>query len=138
MTQDKDLTSKKEVLANIRKTEQLVGNKIKSKRLILGYSQAFIANKLGVSVQQMQKYERGQNRISSGRLYSLSMILKSPINYFFTDEETLGECIEEQSLENQELEKDFKDLVIAFAKIQNEVLRIRLIHFIRGLSSIGL
>ncbi len=134
MTEQQEVIPKKEVLANIRKTEELVGNKIKSKRLILGYSQTFLGNKIGVSVQQIQKYERGQNRISSGRLYSLSMILKTPINYFFTDEETLGECIEEQSLENQALEKDFKDLVLAFSRINNKSLRARLLQFIRSLS----
>ncbi len=135
MTQDKDLTSKKEILANIRKTEELVGKKLKSKRIMLGYSQDFIANKIGISIQQMQKYERGQNRISSGRLYSLSMILNVPINYFFRQEETLAELMQDQSQENKQLEKDYKDLVLAFSKIQSKNLRLRLLQFIRGVTA---
>lgn len=135
MTEEQGVIPKKEVLANIRKTEELVGKNLKSKRIMLGYSQHYIADKIGISIQQMQKYERGQNRISSGRLYSLSMILNVPINYFFAQKETLAECIEDQSQENKQLEKDYKDLVLAFSKIQSKNLRLRLIQFIRGVTT---
>ena len=54
------------------------------RRLFLGLSQQDIAKKLNVSLQQVQKYENGINRISSGKLYVLTKFLKVPAKYFFT------------------------------------------------------
>lgn len=60
-----------------------VGNKLREKRIMLGLSQDAVGKILGLSFQQIQKYERGVNRISSSRLYEFSKILSSPVGYFF-------------------------------------------------------
>jgi transcriptional regulator with XRE-family HTH domain len=65
--------------------DHLVGNRLKQKRLMLNMSQEYIAKKADVSTQQVQKYEKGKNRISSGMLYKLSKILDSDIDYFFEE-----------------------------------------------------
>jgi len=65
------------------KIDILVSKNLRAKRLELGVSQASLANFTGVSTQQIQKYEKGTNRISSGRLFVFAQCLKVPITYFF-------------------------------------------------------
>ena len=60
-----------------------VGNQLQAQRTLCGMSQATIAKKLGVTFQQLQKYERGTNRISAGRLWQLSKLLGVSVDYFF-------------------------------------------------------
>ena len=62
-----------------------LGNKLKLRRLALGLTQTKIANAISVTFQQIQKYEKGTNGVSSIRLLQLSNYLKVPINYFFED-----------------------------------------------------
>ena len=60
-----------------------VGKKLKLIRVNLGYSQQELGRMLNITLQQIQKYEKGVNKISSGRLYKLSKALKVPVSYFF-------------------------------------------------------
>ena len=60
-----------------------VGRRIKKRRQQLRVSQTALGAAVGVSFQQIQKYERGTNRVSSSVLYSLALILDVPIEYFF-------------------------------------------------------
>jgi len=60
-----------------------VGHQIKKYRSFRKYTQAQIGELLGISFQQVQKYEQGKNRISASKLYELSKILKIPINSFY-------------------------------------------------------
>ena len=62
-----------------------LGNKLKLRRLALGLTQTKIAKAINVTFQQIQKYEKGTNGVSSIRLLQLSNYLKVPINYFFED-----------------------------------------------------
>jgi len=61
------------------------GNKLKLRRLALGLTQTKVAKAINVTFQQIQKYEKGTNGVSSIRLLQLSNYLKVPINYFFED-----------------------------------------------------
>ncbi|MDD9912282.1 MAG: helix-turn-helix transcriptional regulator [Alphaproteobacteria bacterium] len=60
-----------------------VGQRLKQQRKLQGISQENLAKQLGITFQQIQKYENGTNRISASKLYELSQILKTPIQYFF-------------------------------------------------------
>jgi len=60
-----------------------VGRQLRSRREELGLSQTAVANTLGVSFQQVQKYERGFNRVSASRLWDLADILKVDVGFFF-------------------------------------------------------
>ena len=60
-----------------------LGNKLKLRRLALGLTQTKVAKAINVTFQQIQKYEKGTNGVSSIRLLQLSNYLKVPINYFF-------------------------------------------------------
>ncbi len=62
-----------------------LGNKLKLRRLALGLTQTKVAKAINVTFQQIQKYEKGTNGVSSIRLLQISNYLKVPINYFFED-----------------------------------------------------
>ena len=62
-----------------------LGNKLKLRRLALGLTQTKVAKAINVTFQQIQKYEKGTNGVSSLRLLQLSNYLKVPINYFYED-----------------------------------------------------
>ncbi|HAU29268.1 MAG TPA: transcriptional regulator [Rhodospirillaceae bacterium] len=62
-----------------------VGARVRLRRTLLGMSQEKLGNALGLTFQQVQKYERGANRIGSSRLFDLSHVLDVPISYFFED-----------------------------------------------------
>ena len=62
-----------------------VGNRIRMRRLLLGMNQETLANALGLTFQQVQKYEGGANRVSASRLSAMAEILSVPISYFFGD-----------------------------------------------------
>ena len=62
-----------------------LGKKLRLRRLSLGLTQTKVAQAINVTFQQIQKYEKGTNGVSSNRLMQLSQFLKVPINYFFED-----------------------------------------------------
>jgi len=71
------------VVNRASETDRFVGLKIRERRIMLGLSQQQMANLIGVTYQQAHKYERGINRISAGRLYEISQVLRVPVGYFF-------------------------------------------------------
>jgi transcriptional regulator with XRE-family HTH domain len=62
-----------------------VGRRLRLRRTLLGMSQERLGQLLGLTFQQIQKYERGVNRIGSSRLYELGQILDVPVSFFFDD-----------------------------------------------------
>jgi transcriptional regulator with XRE-family HTH domain len=62
-----------------------VGSRVRSRRTLLGMSQERLGEALGLTFQQVQKYERGVNRIGASRLFDLSRVLDVPISFFFDD-----------------------------------------------------
>ena len=62
-----------------------LGRKLRMRRLSLGLTQTKVAQAIHVTFQQIQKYEKGTNGVSSSRLLQLSQFLKVPINYFYED-----------------------------------------------------
>jgi len=66
-------------------TDVLVGRRIRQRRTLIGMTQERLAAVLGVTFQQVQKYERGTNRISASRLAQLADTLGMPVTYFFQD-----------------------------------------------------
>ncbi len=60
-----------------------IGQRLRERRVVLGLSQTELADGLGISFQQVQKYEEGHNRIAAGRLYGCAQLLDVPPEYFF-------------------------------------------------------
>jgi transcriptional regulator with XRE-family HTH domain len=65
--------------------DKSVGRQIRIRRITLGMSQTDLAEALGLTFQQVQKYEKGANRISAGRLLRLAILLEVPLTYFYYD-----------------------------------------------------
>lgn len=60
-----------------------VGGRLRMRRMLVGMSQEKLGEALGLTFQQVQKYEKGTNRIGASRLYNISQILSVPVNFFF-------------------------------------------------------
>lgn len=63
--------------------DRKIGERIRSRRLEIGMSQERLAHLIGVTFQQVQKYEKGVNRISASRLFEVSLALDLPVSHFF-------------------------------------------------------
>lgn len=82
--------------------DQHVGQRVRVRRVLCGMSQTALANELGLTFQQLQKYESGANRISASRLWAISKILDVPVSWFF--EGIDGEPADEISTKRETLE----------------------------------
>ena len=69
-----------------------VGSRVRTRRTLLGLNQSQLGKACGIAFQQIQKYERGSNRIGASRLYQISKVLDVPVSYFYEDmPEELGQ-----------------------------------------------
>jgi len=64
-------------------TDAYVGKRVRMRRLMLGLSQTKLGDALGLTFQQVQKYEKGKNRVGASRLRHISQILQVPVEFFF-------------------------------------------------------
>src|SRR5690349_6910560 len=122
-----------------------VGNRIRLRRTLLGMSQERLAEQIGLTFQQVQKYERGANRVSSSRLFDLSRVLGVPIKFFFDE---MGTDIEAQSPgqlqgarpETTELaadptaKRETLELVRTYYSIKDPMVRRRFTDMVRSIS----
>ena len=83
-----------------------LGKKLRMRRLSLGLTQTKVAEAINVTFQQIQKYEKGTNGVSSNRLMQLSNFLKVPITYFFEDYKNFNEIKNSQE-DNDDLNYSF-------------------------------
>ena len=97
-----------------------LGKKLRMRRLSLGLTQTKVAQAINVTFQQIQKYEKGTNGVSSNRLMQLSQFLKVPIIYFFEDFKDFKDLnhsdIQDEDLNYSFLSRTFSSL----SKIQKE------------------
>ncbi|WP_404969458.1 helix-turn-helix domain-containing protein [Thalassospira profundimaris] len=75
-----------------------VGARVRLRRTLLGMSQEKLGEAIGLTFQQVQKYERGANRVGASRLYDLSRVLEVPVSFFFDDmpEEVSSKSVHER------------------------------------------
>ena len=108
-----------------------VGGRVRLRRTLLGMSQTDLGKALGVTFQQIQKNERGFNRIGASRLYQLSHILDVPLSYFFDDMPPLEEAdkaglrggVQEPSAPDLMNERETLELVRAYYRIRDSKTR---------------
>ena len=67
-----------------------VGNRVRLQRMLIGISQEKLGERLGLTFQQVQKYEKGINRIGASRLFELSRVLGVPVQFFYEDAPAIG------------------------------------------------
>ena len=82
---DEERTERNFRITNNNAVDMHVGKRVRLRRTLLGMSQEQLGTELNITFQQVQKYERGANRISASRLWDIGQILDVPINYFFDD-----------------------------------------------------
>ena len=115
-----------------------VGARIRMRRRTLGHSQERLAEALGLTFQQVQKYERGANRISASKLYEAASFLKADVNYFYQgygEAETVTTVHEaEAAVSSFLLTTDGISLAQAFPRIQSAALRRRVLALVEELA----
>ena len=84
----------------LNEIDRAVGGQIRYQRILLGLSQQNVSGQLGLTFQQLQKYEHGTNRVSASRLVHLSLILRVPVSFFF---ETVRVASDTQSHPHEEI-----------------------------------
>jgi transcriptional regulator with XRE-family HTH domain len=117
-----------------------VGGRVRMRRKFLGMSQEGLANSIDLTFQQVQKYERGSNRISASKLHDISKVLKAPIGYFF---EGLGESEPSERFSEAESEQYINaflmttegiELAGSFPRIRSPKHRRRILELVRALA----
>lgn len=111
------------------------------RRSVLGLNQKELGERTGVTFQQIQKYERGANRIGASRLFQMARALDVPIAYFFEGLDPTGKSLsnkdEREALYDFIASPDGLDLASAFADIEDQAVRRRVIDLLRSLASQG-
>ena len=109
-----------------------VGRNVRSWRIARGLSQAQLGNRVGVSFQQVQKYESGANRIPTGRLVKTAATLGVPVSALF---EGTGHADPSQSLLALISDSRSFRLAQAFAAIQNRTARVSLVNLVEQIAA---
>ena len=94
-----------------------LGKKLRMRRLSLGLTQTKVANAINVTFQQIQKYEKGTNGVSSSRLLQLSVFLKVPVNYFYEDYAENTKIEENTPPQDETSDLNYSFLVKIFSKL---------------------
>ena len=99
-----------------------LGKKLRMRRLSLGLTQTKVANAINVTFQQIQKYEKGTNGVSSSRLLQLAVFLKVPVNYFYEDySDSTNKPLENINNNEQDTsDLNFSFLVKIFSKLSHQ------------------
>jgi transcriptional regulator with XRE-family HTH domain len=116
-----------------------VGNRVRIRRMLIGMSQERLGDLLGLTFQQVQKYEKGINRIGAGRLYEVSRILNVPVNFFYegvnevTGQPGAGEP-EGAPVMDFVSSGEGLQLSLAFMKIKDAKVRKRVLDLVKSLA----
>ncbi|GAW41664.1 anaerobic benzoate catabolism transcriptional regulator [Brevundimonas sp. SH203] len=100
-----------------------VGAQIAARRMALGLSQSALGDQVGVSFQQMQKYESGRNRISASRLHGLALALGAPIQVFFPQRAEPSHDPDAAAIRAVCATIEGRTLALSFARMENRAVR---------------
>ena len=125
-----------------------VGKRVRLRRTLLGMSQEQLGASLNITFQQVQKYERGANRISASRLWDISQILDVEISYFFDDmtDDTMrssprrvsrGEnmCVGDDNVRDPMARRETLELVRTYYSIESSKVRKRISEMVKSLAA---
>lgn len=120
-----------------------VGGKIKLRRLVLRMTQEKLAEGLGVTFQQVQKYEKGSNRVGASRLQMIASILEVPVGFFFTSASVSNENSQPDSQPEDVVMKFLSsregvELNAAFVRLRDAKTRQSVVHLVKSLASVGM
>lgn len=122
-----------------------VGSRIRLRRTLMGMSQTALAESVGLTFQQIQKYEKGGNRVSASRLWQFGQVLDVPVSFFFDDMPaalTSDRPLDESHSPTSESEssgimtrRETLELVRAYYRIQNEPVRRRIYELFKAMGA---
>jgi len=121
-----------------------VGARVRMRRMMLGMSQEKLGNSLGLTFQQVQKYEKGTNRIGASRLQQISHILQVPVAFFFEGAPTVGGAARTEGMGEAPSPAYVADflatsdglaLTKAFMRIGDSKLRRRIVDLVEQIAS---
>lgn len=123
--------------------DQHVGSRVRLRRMLLGMSQERLGESMGLTFQQVQKYEKGVNRIGASRLFQISKILDVPVQFFFeeaphSDRRTtpgMAEADSEAFILEFLNSREGLELNRAFVKIADPKVRKSVVDLVRALSA---
>lgn len=124
-----------------------VGSRVRLRRTLLGLSQEKLGEAVGLTFQQIQKYERGANRIGASRMYDLAQVLDVPVAYFFdempegllprpTAEGGFAEPPQEEQERDPLTRRETLELVRAYYRITNARVRKRVFELVKSIAKI--
>ena len=121
-----------------RRLDVEIGRRIRERRRLIGMSQVQLARAVGVTFQQVQKYERGANRVSASRLWEIAGALQVGIGYFYEGlpepGDTGGMAPVRRDVEDLLLINDGPELAASFLRIRDPRLRRKLVELIRAMT----
>ncbi|YCI06257.1 helix-turn-helix domain-containing protein (plasmid) [Ensifer sp. D2-11] len=112
-----------------------VGAKIRTQRMMLGMSQTALAERIGVTFQQLQKYEKAANRVSSSRLQNIADALNVPVSHFFDSPGGGALPKADADLEQYLSSPEGIALNRAFARLSDTTVRRQLVGLIRAIAA---
>lgn len=122
-----------------------VGSRVRLRRTLLGLSQEKLGEAIGLTFQQVQKYERGANRIGASRLFDLSRVLDVPVSFFFDDMPGENVSVDESDLASPDMgfeadpmaKRETLELVRAYYRISEPAVRKRLFELTKAVANAG-
>jgi transcriptional regulator with XRE-family HTH domain len=121
-----------------------VGSRVRLRRMLLGMSQERLGESMGLTFQQVQKYEKGVNRIGASRLFQISRILDVPVQFFFEEAPHIGDGTSARGMAEADSEafileflnsREGLELNRAFVKIPDAKVRKSVVDLVRALSA---
>lgn len=122
------------------------GARVRMRRLMLNMSQEKLSSRLGVTFQQIQKYEKGTNRISAGRLLELAIALRVPVSFFYDGLDNPDRGMGLDGMQEETAVTPFLDFVSsgegvsvnqAFLRIDDDQLRRQLLAMVNGIARLA-
>jgi transcriptional regulator with XRE-family HTH domain len=117
-----------------------VGDRVRRRRRALGVTQGGLGDQVGLTFQQIQKYERGSNRISASKLYAIAGVLQAPIPYFFeglpdpVQPSGVAEPPSEPFVHGLPLTPEEQQLVGWLSRVESRKVRQRVLELVRTLA----
>lgn len=120
-----------DITLSASEVDRLVGERIRRRRILMGLTQDQLGETLGISYQQIQKYETGANRVSAGRLYLIAKCLDVSPGWFFDPVQSDRGQADLDDLGSSRLLIDF---VRSFSRIEDEKLKSVLVTLVRAMA----
>ncbi|MBY6266571.1 XRE family transcriptional regulator (plasmid) [Azospirillum sp. 412522] len=143
MARRRNGTQAKDEIAEATTVDRYVGSRIRLRRTLLGMTQTALGQAVGLTFQQIQKYEKGANRVSASRLWQFGATLDVPVSFFFdglADQGDLPDVVLEPDLctpgePDPMARRETLELVRAYYRIEDRGLRRRLLDLIRAVAA---